>query len=75
MIYGPNFNGERFGTAYFTFPTLWGSELPGQILFFVLMIPASWLAGWVSWNILEKHVLKLKKYFPYGRETPAKPRG
>ncbi len=67
LVYGPNFNGSRFGTAFLQFPTLFGSELPGQILFYVLAIPACWFAGWLSWNLLEKHVLKLKKYFPYGR--------
>tara|TARA_Y100000589_G_scaffold309434_1_gene326956 strand:- start:271 stop:1632 length:1362 start_codon:yes stop_codon:yes gene_type:complete len=68
MIYGPASNGDRFGTAWIEFPKVMGSEFIGQILFFIPMLAVCWLVGWLSWNLFEKQVLKLKKYFPYGRK-------
>ena len=68
MIYGPNFNGSRFGDAMFTFPKIAGSELPGQILFYIPAFAACWFAGWLSWNLYEKHFLQLKRFFPYARK-------
>ncbi|MBZ0171679.1 MAG: acyltransferase, partial [Phycisphaerales bacterium] len=68
MIYGPNFNGSRFGDAIVTFPRIGGSELPGQILFYIPAFAACWVVGWLSWNLYEKHFLKLKRFFPYERK-------
>lgn len=39
--------------------------LPGQIIFWALVFAISLLIAVVSWHILEKHFLKLKKYFVY----------
>lgn len=71
LVYGPNFNGSRFGDALFQFPRIGGSELPGQILFFIPAFAACWFAGWVSWNLYEKHFLRLKRFFPYVRKAKA----
>ena len=71
LIFGPNFNGSRFGDAMFQFPRIGGSELPGQILFYIPAFAACWLAGWLSWNLYEKHFLKLKRFFPYVRRENA----
>lgn len=65
LIYGPNFNGSRFGDAIVTFPKIGDSELLGQVLFFIPAFGACWIVGWLSWNLFEKHFLKLKKHFPY----------
>jgi peptidoglycan/LPS O-acetylase OafA/YrhL len=55
------------------FHTLFGSQLPGQLLFYALGIAAALAAAWCSWHLFEKHLLRLKGYFPLepaaGRET------
>jgi peptidoglycan/LPS O-acetylase OafA/YrhL len=48
------------------FPALFGSKIPGQLIFYLLSGALSFLAAWLSWNLLEKHVLKLKRFFRYG---------
>lgn len=46
------------------FPTLFGSQLPGQLLFYPLAIAVTLGAAILSWHLYEKHFLKLKRYFP-----------
>lgn len=55
--------GERYTGAMFHFPQIAGSEIPGQLLFYIPATIASFLAGWLSWHLYEKHFLKLKKFF------------
>jgi peptidoglycan/LPS O-acetylase OafA/YrhL len=70
LFFGPNQRGNRFGGALIDFPMIAGSELLGQILFFVPAFAACWVVGWLSWNLFEKHFLKLKKHFRYqGHES------
>lgn len=47
--------------------------LPGLLLFYLLSWSLALGAAWVSWNILEKHFLKLKDLFPMegGHAKPA----
>jgi peptidoglycan/LPS O-acetylase OafA/YrhL len=52
------------------FHQLWGSRLPGQVIFYVICTGLSLAAAWASWNLLEKHFLKLKVLFP-ARRQPA----
>ena len=66
--YGPNYNGDRFGDALITFPRVLGSEFAGQLLFYAPALLACWCAGWLSWHCFEKHALKLKRFFPYGKK-------
>jgi peptidoglycan/LPS O-acetylase OafA/YrhL len=63
--------------AYFPvadFPTWFGSPLPGQLVFYVVATAPALLLAWVSWHVLEKQLLKLTRFFPYGR-APASPTG
>lgn len=46
------------------FHMLFGSRLPGQVIFYVICFSLSLLAAFLSWHLLEKHFLKLKVYFP-----------
>ncbi len=55
------------------FPTLWGSPVPGQLLFYVAAtIPAVGLA-WLSWHLYEKPWLRLKRFFPATEVPPPAP--
>ncbi|MFL5245543.1 MAG: acyltransferase family protein [Gemmataceae bacterium] len=42
-----------------------GSPFLGLFLYASLAIACSIIAAWLSWHVLEKHFLKLKKYFTY----------
>jgi peptidoglycan/LPS O-acetylase OafA/YrhL len=54
------------------FPSVWGSQLPGQLMFIVIGIALSVGAGALSWHVYEKQFLKLKVLFPYRKgNTPA----
>jgi peptidoglycan/LPS O-acetylase OafA/YrhL len=55
--------------------TVGGSDIPMQLLFYVVAAGLSLGLALVSWNLFEKHLLKLKDYFPYGqpREPGSKP--
>jgi peptidoglycan/LPS O-acetylase OafA/YrhL len=46
-------------------PRLWGSALPGQLLFYGLGTVGSLGIAWVCWHAYEKHFLKLKRFFVY----------
>ncbi|MFP2906224.1 acyltransferase family protein [Pyxidicoccus sp. 3LFB2] len=45
-----------------------GSDMPMQLLFYVVAAGLSLGLALVSWNLFEKHLLKLKDYFPYGEQ-------
>ena len=45
-------------------PTLWGSHLPGLIAFDLVLAMTSLGAAWLSWNLFERHFLRLKDRFP-----------
>lgn len=49
------------------FPTLLGSPLPGQLMFYAIATAPALVAAWLSWNLFEKHFLKLKRYFTAAR--------
>lgn len=44
-------------------PVLWGSHLAGQLAFDVVLVLGSIATALVSWHLVEKHCLRLKKYF------------
>ncbi|WP_146594035.1 acyltransferase family protein [Novipirellula galeiformis] len=41
-----------------------GNPVVGHLLYIALMSSVTYMAAIVSWNLLERHFLKLKKYFP-----------
>lgn len=45
------------------FLTLWGSKLPGQLLFSIGTTLLVFIIAFTSWHLWEKHFLKLKKSF------------
>jgi len=58
--------GFRPGT---TFPTLGESHLPGSLVQLAAGIGVTTLLALASWHLYEKHFLKLKRLFPYGRRS------
>ncbi|WP_164011866.1 acyltransferase family protein [Pyxidicoccus trucidator] len=50
--------------------TVGGSDIPMQLVFYVVAAALSLGLALVSWNLFEKHLLKLKDYFPYGEQRP-----
>jgi len=48
--------------------TVFGSQIPMNIIFSLGCTAISVTAAWFSWHLFEKQVLKLKRYVPYGRE-------
>lgn len=52
--------------------TVFGSQIPTNIVFSLLCTITSIAIGWLSWHFFEKQVLKLKRYVPYGRRQESK---
>ncbi|MCY1018472.1 acyltransferase family protein [Pyxidicoccus sp. MSG2] len=48
-----------------------GSDFPMQVVFYVVAAGLSLGIALVSWNLFEKHLLKLKDRFPYGERPKA----
>jgi peptidoglycan/LPS O-acetylase OafA/YrhL len=63
LIYGPA--NEKH--AKWSFATLAGSELPGQIISYAVVTVITLAVAWVSWQLYEKQFLKLKRFFPSNR--------
>ena len=55
---------ERVGLTILGFPRIGGSSVPGAIVFTLVAISVSLLIALLSWNLYEKHFLKLKRFFP-----------
>jgi peptidoglycan/LPS O-acetylase OafA/YrhL len=56
---------EYFPVA--AFPMLFGSPLPGQLLFYIAATAPALALAWVSWHLYERQWLGLTRYFPYAR--------
>jgi peptidoglycan/LPS O-acetylase OafA/YrhL len=53
-------------------PTVFGSQLPAYLLWLVISIGATVAVALLSWHVLEKQFLKMKKFFPYhSADVPA----
>lgn len=59
----------RFYFNVGSIPKLAGSQLPGQLLFTVVVSSASLVAASLSWHLYEAQFLKLKDLFPYDRKA------
>jgi peptidoglycan/LPS O-acetylase OafA/YrhL len=46
-------------------PTVFGSQLPGYLLWLVISIGACVVVALISWHLIEAPFLKLKRLFPY----------
>lgn len=66
VIYGPN---SPAVNPKFRFAEFMGSDLPGQLLFYVVSTLATLVAAWLSWNLYEKYFLKLKGRFEYAHRA------
>jgi peptidoglycan/LPS O-acetylase OafA/YrhL len=55
---------QRVGLSVLGFPRIAGSSVPGAIAFTVIAITISLLIALLSWNLYEKHFLRLKRFFP-----------
>jgi peptidoglycan/LPS O-acetylase OafA/YrhL len=62
----------RAGVSNELVPTVFGSGLPGQVLFSLAAGAASLLVAAASWHLLEKHLVALKRFFPYGAADQAR---
>lgn len=58
-----------------SFPTVFGSHLPGQLICYLIISAACLVFGFLSWNLFEKHFLKLKKRFIYSAALDIDPQG
>lgn len=50
------------------FFTVLGSEIPAQFIFYAIALAASFAAAWISWQLFEQPILRLKRFFPSGAE-------
>jgi peptidoglycan/LPS O-acetylase OafA/YrhL len=66
LIIGPM---QRFVLDPTASTVMWGSHLAAQVSFMVLCLASSFAIAWLSWNVFEKHILKLKRLFPYEHAT------
>ena len=62
---------ENAGYGVERFPTVAGSHLPGAIAFTLITGSLSIVTALLSWNLFEKHFLRLKRYFPRAENETA----
>lgn len=55
------------------FPTLLGSQLPGQLVFYAVAAAPAIGFAWLLWHLYERPFLRLKKWFPMLTMTAVPP--
>jgi peptidoglycan/LPS O-acetylase OafA/YrhL len=53
------------------FPVVFGTALAGRLIFILVAGSLTVAMAFGSWHLFEKHFLKLKRLFPYGRAGTA----
>ncbi|TWT99637.1 O-acetyltransferase OatA [Botrimarina colliarenosi] len=60
-VYGP---GDGGATPWIAFPEVAGTQLPALLAFLAVCAPLCWLAGVLSYRLIERPCLRLKHRFP-----------
>ena len=55
---------ERIGFTWRSFPTVAGSPFPGYLAYVAILGAVSAGLAFASWHVLEKHCLRLRRFFP-----------
>jgi peptidoglycan/LPS O-acetylase OafA/YrhL len=61
--------GMNHYVPFASLPSIGGSSLPGQTLWLIVYVGFSTGVAMLSWHIVEKHFLRLKRFFPYGTKA------
>jgi peptidoglycan/LPS O-acetylase OafA/YrhL len=61
---------RQHGFRVSNLPAIFGSQLPGQLLYSVVVGGVTVILALLSWYLYESRFLKLKRFFPYQRATP-----
>lgn len=65
-VYGPGLDGA---TPWIVFPEVGGSRIPALAAYMAVCIPLCWLAGVLSYRLVERPFLSLKSSFPPRRDA------
>ena len=61
---------ENLGFGVARYPTIAGSHIPSVIAFSLVTTALTVVCALISWNLFEKHFLRLKRFFPRADERP-----
>jgi peptidoglycan/LPS O-acetylase OafA/YrhL len=71
-VFGPHLGDKT--RPLMKFPTIAGSEIPGQLVFYFIATAAALALALLSWHLFEKHFLRLKTHFEH-RPAAGGPKG
>jgi peptidoglycan/LPS O-acetylase OafA/YrhL len=61
---------ENLGFGVARYPAIGGSHIPSVIAFTLVTTGLTTICALLSWNLFEKHFLRLKRFFPRADERP-----